>query len=91
MVCGGESVRMPSSISPTLAKMPMAVMLTQPDICAMRVASSPAVAMSPAEAAPRVQNQIAPPIRNTGSAPASVISQKRKSALVAPKSIVAPR
>ena len=41
---------MPSSISPTLAKMPIAVMLTQPDICAMRVASSAAVAMSPADA-----------------------------------------
>ena len=45
----------------------------------MRVASSPAVAMSPAVAAPRVQSQSAPPIRSTGRAPASAISQKRKS------------
>ena len=47
--------------------------------------------MSPAVAAPRVQSSSAPPISTTGSAPASVISQKRKAALVAPKSIVAPR
>ena len=47
--------------------------------------------MSPADAIPRVQNQSAPPIRNTGRAPASVISQKRKRREVAPKSIVAPR
>ncbi len=66
-------------------------MLTQPDICAIRVAISPAVAMSPADAAPRVQRNSAPPISSTGSVPASVISQKRKVALVAPKLIVAPR
>ena len=60
-------------------------MLTQPDICAMRVASSAAVAMSPAEAVPRVQRNRAPPISSTGSVPASVISQKRNIALVAPK------
>ena len=42
--------------------------------------------MSPAEAAPRVQSNSAPPISSTGSVPASVISQKRKAALVAPKS-----
>ena len=77
---------MPSSISPTLAKMLIAVMLTQPDICAMRVAIRPAVAMSPAEAASRVQRKRAPPIRSTGSVPASVISQKRNIALAAPKS-----
>ena len=59
---------------------PIAVIDTQPDICARRVASSPAVAMSPAVAAPRVQSQSAPPISTTGSAPASVISQKRKAA-----------
>jgi hypothetical protein len=91
MVCGGERVRMPSSISPTAEKIDMAVMLTQPDICAMRVARRPAVAISPAVAAPRVQSRIEPPMRRTGSTPASAISQKRKSALVAPKSMVAPR
>ena len=82
---------MPSSISPTLAKMAMAVMLTQPDIWAMRVAISPAVAMSPALASPRVQSRSAPPISSTGSVPASVISQKRKPAVARPKSMVAPR
>ena len=82
---------MPSSISPTLVKMLMAVIETQPDICASRVESRPAVAMSPAEAAPRLQNQSAPPTSATGRAPASVINQKRKLALVVPKSIVAPR
>ena len=71
--------------------MPIAVMLTQPDICAMRVAIRPAVAMSPAVAAPRLQRKSAPPISITGSAPASVISQKRNAAEVAPKSIAAPR
>ena len=55
--------------------------MTQPDICAMRVAISPAVAMSPALAAPRVQSSSAPPISSTGSVPASAISQKRKAAL----------
>ena len=34
--------------------------------------------MSPAEAAPRVQRNSAPPISSTGSVPASAISQKRK-------------
>ena len=82
---------MPSSISPTLAKMPIAVIETQPDIWAMRVAIRPAVAMSPAVAAPRVQSKSAPPISSTGSVPASAISQKRKAALAAPKSMVAPR
>ena len=91
MVCGGDSVRMPSSTSPMLEKTPIAVIDTQPDICASRVAISPAVAMSPAVAAPRVHRTSVPPISTTGSTPASAISQKRKAAEVVPKSIVAPR
>ena len=66
MVCGGDRVRMPSSISPTLEKTPIAVIDTQPDICASRVAIRPAVAMSPAVAAPRVQSSSVPPISTTG-------------------------
>ena len=57
---------MPSSISPTLAKMPIAVIDTQPDICAMRVAIRPAVAMSPARGGAAGPEQSVPPISTTG-------------------------
>ena len=83
---------MPSSISPTLAKMPIAVI----DDPARHLGEAGGDAARRWRcrrrvAAPRVQSKSAPPISTTGSAPASVISQKRKAALVAPKSMVAPR
>ena len=90
-ISAGDRVRMPSSTSPILVKIPITDIETQPDICAMRVEISPAAAMSPALAAPCDQNHSAPPISPTGSNPASAISQKRNVAVTAPKAMILPR
>ena len=46
---------------------------------------APVVAISPVVASPRVQSQSVPPMRITGSAPATVISERRKRAETVPK------
>ena len=48
---------------------------------------APVVAISPVEARPSDQSQSVPPMRITGSAPATVISESRKRAEMRPNPI----
>ena len=70
-------MRIPSSTTPALANMPMAVKLIQPDICPMRRLSSPESATAPGEPVPPAQSHSAVPTSATGRAPASTAMTTR--------------
>ena len=78
-------------MTPTLAKMPMAVKLIQPDICASRVEISPASAITPGLASPCCQSQRAQAINATGRAPDRKASHVRKIHVIRPNACAVSR
>ena len=81
----------PSSTSPIDPQIPISAMLTQPVICASRIAIAPAAAMSPGVACPRCHSSIAPPTSTTGKRPETTVSDSRNQVFSLPKSTARSR
>ena len=71
--------------------MPIRVKLTQPVICAIRIATAPVAAMSPALAMPCAHMPSVEPTRITGRVPAITIKRNRNVVDTPPKSSVRAR
>ena len=71
--------------------MPISAMLTQPVICASRMAMAPEAATSPGVAAPRCHIATAPPTSTTGRMPETTVSDSRNQVFRRPKSMARSR